>query len=439
MSSAARKLPPQRTGGLTGGNHKSAEGGSRIVFDLSRLLGRAERLAPTGIDRVELAYARHLIATARNRLSFVGWWGRFGLLPDDLAAALVESLDTLWSGNTLERPLQRRAGKIAWQLRCHLIVAGGERPLYSQLHADRGRLVYLLVSHHHLHRPAAITRFKERTGARFLVFVHDLIPIEFPEHVGRRQPERHHRRMDAVARLANSVIVNSADTGIAFRRYFAARNWTIPVVVAPLGIDLGTAPCVGAFDPDRPYFVYVATVEPRKNHSLLLEVWHRLARRLGVDAPRLVLVGRRGWKNKAILASLRRSPLLQSLVDEHTRLPDAALARLLAGACASLYPSFAEGFGLPVAEALALGVPVLCSNLAALREVGQEVPEYLDPDDLAGWEQAIVDYARKGSLRRHAQLTRLAAWRPPSWEDHFRRLQPLIGAGPASVARGQYA
>ena len=235
------------------------------------------------------------------------------------------------------------------------------------------------------------------------------------------------------------MIVNSADTGAAFRRYFAARDWTIPVLVAPLGIDLGTAPGTPTSGSDRPYFIYIATVEPRKNHRLLVKVWQRLVRRLGAEAPRLVLVGRRGWKNKAILGSIRRSPLLQSLVEEHTHLPDAAVARLLAGACASLYPSFAEGFGLPVAEALALGVPVLCSDLPALREVGREAPEYLDPEDLTGWEDAILDYTRNGSLRRQAQLTRLAAWRAPSWEEHFRKLQPLIDAALPEVARRQTA
>jgi glycosyltransferase involved in cell wall biosynthesis len=411
---------------------------SHIIFDLSRLLWRAERLAPTGIDRVELAYARHMIETARNRVSFVGWWGRFGLLPYRHAIAFVKSLDALWSGSYLDRELQNRTGTIAWTLRRHVLLRG-ERPLYSQLHPDRGGLVYLLVSHHHLHRPGIIERFKERTDARFVIFVHDLIPIEFPEHVGWKQPERHHRRMDTVARLADAVIVNSADTGAVFRRYFAARDWTIPVLVAPLGIDLGTAPGTPTSVSDHPYFIYIATVAPRKNHRLLVKVWQRLVRRLGAEAPRLVLVGRQVWKSKAILGSIRRSPLLQSLVEEHTRLPDAAVARLLVGACASLCPSFAEGFGLPVAEALALGVPVLCSDLPALREVGREVPEYLDPEDLRGWEDAILDYARKGSLRRRAQLTRLAAWRAPSWEEHFRKLQPLIDAALPEVARRQRA
>jgi len=74
-----------------------------------------------------------------------------------------------------------------------------------------------------------------------------------------------------------------------------------------------------------------------------------------------------------------------------------------------------------------------------LREVGREVPEYLDPDDLRGWEDAILDYAKNGSLRRQAQLTRLTAWRAPSWEDHFTKLQPLIDAALPEVTRRQRA
>ena len=117
---------------------------SHIVFDLSRLLWRAERLAPTGIDRVELAYARHLIGAPRDRVSFVGWWGRFGLLPYRHAIAFVKSLDALWSGSYFDRELQNRTGAITWMLRRHVLLRG-ERPLYSQLYSDRGGLVYLLV------------------------------------------------------------------------------------------------------------------------------------------------------------------------------------------------------------------------------------------------------------------------------------------------------
>lgn len=401
---------------------------THIFFDLSALLWHAERLAPRGVDRVELAYAKHLITTARDRLSFVGWWGRLGLLPDDHAVALVEALDALWSASFVDPAERYQAAAIARRLRLHVLLRG-ERSLYLRARCAGQRLVYLLVTYR-LHRPPAIERFKERTGARFVCFVHDLIPIELPEHVRWFHTQLHRRRMNSVAQLADLVIVNSADTGAAFRRRFVPVGRTTPVVVAPLGIDLGAATCVHPAASDRPYFICIAAVEPRKNHRLLLDVWHRLAVELGVHAPRLILVGRRGWKNKEIVDTIKRSPTIRSLVDEYNALPDAAVARLLVGACALLYPSLAEGFGLPVAEALALGVPVLCSDLPALREVGREVPEYLDPHDPGGWREAILDYGREGSPRRQAQLTRLSGWHPPSWEEHFKLLQPLIDGLP---------
>jgi glycosyltransferase involved in cell wall biosynthesis len=106
--------------------------------------------------------------------------------------------------------------------------------------------------------------------------------------------------------------------------------------------------------------------------------------------------------------------------------PDDEAARLVQGAQALLLPSFAEGFGFPLVEALALGVPVLCSNLAALRENGGDVPEYLDPLDGLGWRSAVIDYALPASPRRAAQLRRLSGWRAPSWQDHFAAVEALI-------------
>src|SRR5581483_8051415 len=127
-----------------------------------------------------------------------------------------------------------------------------------------------------------------------------------------------------------------------------------------------------------PYFVCVGTIEPRKNHLLLLNVWRRLAERLGAAAPRLVLVGQRGWENEQVIDMIERSPAVRGLVEERNDLSDAAMAKLLAGALA---PSFGEGYGLPLVEALALGVPALASDIPAFREVAGGVAELLDPLD----------------------------------------------------------
>ena len=393
-----------------------------IIFDLSRLMWRATRQSPTGIDRVELAYARHLIAAAPERLSFTGWWHRFALLPKAKAMDLVRILDEIWSG--AGPASQDDAIALAGKLRRHAMLVG-ELPLYFHVSRLGQPMVYLHVSHYRLHRPRPLRRFKRRTDARMVFFVHDLIPISHAEHVAQGDDQEHVERMDAVAALADQVVVNTEGTAAALRRHFAEDGFSVPIAAVPLGIDL-RAPARTAPQAATPYFICIATIESRKNHMLLLKVWERLAATLGDKTPRLVLAGRRGWKHEPVIETIAASPVLRTLVEEHSGISDAAMAGLLAGARALLYPTFAEGFGLPVVEAMTLGVPVLCSDLPELREVGGTVPEFLDPHDPELWLRTILNYAQPHSPAAEAQCWRRQGWRPPSWEAHFAAVQPLI-------------
>ena len=92
-----------------------------------------------------------------------------------------------------------------------------------------------------------------------------------------------------------------------------------------------------------------------------------------------------------------------------------------------LLPSYAEGFGLPLAEALASGIPALCSDIAVFREVGGDVPEYLDPLDLPAWAEAVLEYSRPDSVRRAEQMRRLSQWRAPRWAEHFTIVEQVLG------------
>ncbi len=387
-----------------------------IVLDLSRLLSRAGSATPSGIDRVELAYARHLLAgsttpcfAARNRMNGIG------LVPAAPAKDFVERLAAVWHDGAIgrERPALH---SLAARLRLAALTAGPK--LRRALCESRGGAAYLLVSHQHLDRPRPIARLKATTNARFICLIHDLIPLEFPQLTRPGQTARHQRRIAAVASLTDAVIVNSAATRDALDGRLADRK--MPVVVAPLGVDLArmAVPPADA----TPYFVCVGTIEARKNHSLLLDVWRRLAVERSEQTPRLLLIGRRGFGSETVV---NRLGSLRDVVIERPDMPDKALAALLGGARALLLPSLAEGFGLPVAEALSLGVPVLCSDLPALRESGGGLPDYLAPHDAAAWHQAVVDFITD-SPRRQDQLLRLERWRPPLWSEHFAIVDRLI-------------
>jgi glycosyltransferase involved in cell wall biosynthesis len=232
--------------------------------------------------------------------------------------------------------------------------------------------------------------------------------------------------MTTAARFADAIIVNSHDTAENFSRAFGKGVECPPIVVAPLGLSIGIPPPTGPSLPGSPYFVMIGTIEPRKNHLMILNVWRSLRIVEGSGTPRLVLIGGRGWENENIIDMLERSPFLRGIVEEKPQVSDDEMVQLLRGARALLMPSFGEGYGMPVAEALALGVPALCSDTPALREVGGNVPEYIDPLDGPAWRSAILDYSAADSPRRSAQLTRLASWQPTTWEDHFQKVLALL-------------
>ena len=403
-----------------------------VILDVSRLLFSIRRAAPSGIDRVEMAYARRWAARTPAGCTFVAQSpaGGFSAVPRPALVALLDAIEAAWDGVS---GAQRQAWRAALPLFSQLGLGAGKRALRDALapsgaapNRGAGRSVFLLVSHRALDRAAAIAPLR-RAGAAFVPFVHDLIPLSHPEYARPPQVKRHAARVATVAAMADGVVVNSAATADSLREELAARGLPAPAVaVAPLGIGPRRAAPPMPQREDAPYFVCLGTIEPRKNHLLLLHLWRDLAARLGDRAPRLLLLGRRGWENENILDLLERCAALRGLVRECGTPGDAEVASLLAGSRALLFPSFAEGYGLPLAEALALGVPALCSDLPALREVGGAVPDYLDPLDGAAWRRAVLDYADPASAARAAQLSRLAGWRAPGWDAHFDAVDALL-------------
>jgi glycosyltransferase involved in cell wall biosynthesis len=388
-----------------------------IALDLSRLLSRAGSATPSGIDRVEFAYARYLgtgaashCFVARNML------GGIGLLPIGAVGDFINRLAALWRDGATARE-RRRLATFAQRLR--LAALAGGPALHRLLRKSGAGAVYLLVSHQNLDRSRPIARLKSATGARFVCLIHDLIPLDFPELTHSAQTVRHRARIATVAALADAVIVNSTATREALRAHLGGRD--IPVAEAPLGIDL---PEAAPPDAGVPYFICIGTIERRKNHKLLFDVWRRLAAELGRQTPRLVLIGQRGFGGEEIAGRL---VAMRDIVVECRDLSDTAMVGLLRGARALLLPSLAEGFGLPVVEALAHGVPVLCSDLPALRENGSGVPDYLDPHDEGAWRAAILAFLMESPSRR-AQLARLARWQAPRWPEHFALVERLIAA-----------
>ncbi len=405
---------------------------SVLLLDISRLIWRARRKGPTGIDRVELAYAQHFIATDSQRPAFavLHLLGFVFAIGPAAARAFILELSARWQGNA---PPTRWANlRAILRIYSHLLrgpwVVGPW--LRHKLRDSPGKPVFLVVSHHHVSRDHTIGRIRCVLGVKTVCFLHDLIPIDYPEYFKPGWEQRYHQLAGNVGRLFDAVIANSQETARSLRSCLddgqdnaAAR---LIRVAAPGVRTFQKDPVDSLEQRDRPYFVVLGTIEPRKNHLLLLNLWTRLPALLA-EPPRLLVIGHRGWENEQVVDMLERSRRLRGLVEEHNGLSDAQVGALVHGARALLLPSFAEGFGLPLAEALASGVPVICSDIPVFRELGRDAPEYLDPLDLQLWTDAIVEYTRPDSVRRAAQIERLVHWRAPCWTEHFTTVEHLLG------------
>jgi glycosyltransferase involved in cell wall biosynthesis len=172
---------------------------------------------------------------------------------------------------------------------------------------------------------------------------------------------------------------------------------------------------------DHPFFIQCGTIEPRKNHLVILQVWRELVARHGKAAPKLLLVGVRGWENENIVDLLDRSQALRDHVWEVSGLPTPVLKRLMGSARALLMPSFAEGFGLPVAEAIAVGVRVIASDIPVFHEIADGAFTPIHPIDGEGWRREI---------ERLADLPRAAGPGPgpDRHENFFSTIEAFVGS-----------
>ena len=379
----------------------------RYLVDVTRLIWRrwVGRL-PTGIDRVCLAYLEQYRGDAQAVIQRRGFRR---ILPEAASDRLFEML--LHPRRSVRRDLAR--------------FLASERLRPNPRLSGRGRL-YLNVGHTALQQPGYL-EWTRTADVRPVYMIHDLIPITHPEYCRAGESDRHVERVRNMLASAVGIIGNSQATLDSLSSFADSVAMATPAMIAaPLGTDLRRDGSDLSPPQGPPTFVMLGTIEARKNHLLLLQIWARLVRAQGANAPRLLVIGQRGWECEQVFDLLDRSEVLRGAVVETGRCSDAELDEHLRGARALLFPTLVEGYGLPLVEALALGTPVIASDLPVFHEIGQEVPDFIDPLDGPAWQAAILDYAADHSARRDAQLARLATYRAPGWDDHFARVDAWL-------------
>jgi len=360
-----------------------------LVLDVSRLLTGLRFAGPTGVETLELGLARHLPPGPGLALTP---WGARKVAPATLAR-IADTAARRWRED--ESDVTGQLAGVAAFLAGREVPRPAPRPDASLLSAMRfapsllGRVTSLPTDSVTLHtgffrleQPALFDWKAKRRDIGMIVAFHDILPLTHPDWFRPGEAALHRARLVTALKLADAITVPAKavrDDVAEFALEVGLKLPPLHVVNLPVAARFATATPMAA---DLPYMVIAGTIEPRKNHALLLEVWNRL----GPDAPKLIIAGRRGWANDAVFSALDAKP---ANIMEAPGLSSGTLARLIKGAAALLSPSLDEGFGLPVAEALSAGTPVIAADTPVYRELWGSRTVLVGPQDVDAWVEAV--------------------------------------------------
>jgi glycosyltransferase involved in cell wall biosynthesis len=422
-----------------------------VTYDLSRLLLRSLGTGPNGIDRVDLNLGRYFLGSECQQNCGI-LLNRLGpaVIGNRGAAALLDLVDKAWRENLdladdqtyhalrqslLGPPYQqtqvgysskRIVGPSPSRVTSALRIASILLPQLAILRRVPKGSIFIHTTQFpffHLFR-----WLERRPDVKPVFFIHDLLPIRFREFFTVENANWHQRFLEIFVRYGRAAIVNSEvvkNDVIAFLKTRACNNKQILVAPMPAASIFVRATPVDVELRARPYFVICGTIEPRKNHLLLLKVWQELVRSEGSKAPKLVIIGRRGWNNEEVFDRLDRAPWVSSHVIEVAGLTSNAMRQVVANARALLMPSFAEGYGFPIVEALAIGTPVIASDIAVFREIGGGRINYCKPNDTTSWLKAVRTHAV--SEWRNSESATTEAENQTTWESYSRSIAAFVG------------
>lgn len=428
------------------------QGGRRILLDCTQTIATPRS---AGIPRVVRSIARHAAAAARHQAVLVPVWfdeDRFFSLglsnsgdivapvrpqPVQLHPILVR-LRKLFVPRTIVRAVRRAWRKLRWRI--------GWPPPGEVIEFGPDDTLLLADSSWAVDYWSVVDDARAK-GTRLGIVQYDFIPHTHPELVPKKLPMTFRfwmrnalERADFVAAISESVAVEARDE---LRRSNRDPDGGRPLVRSfRLGADV--KPQAKA-EPPRPElaafvqaggtgpYLTVGTIEPRKNQAILLDAFERIWR----EAPdaRLLVAGFVGWRGDEVVERLRSHPRYGTHLLHFGDLSDAELLYAYRHARALVFPSRAEGYGLPIVEALAHRMRVFASDIPPHREVGQSHCVYFPPQEPAALAAQVVRFERDGVF---AAEEAEGDFSPPTWRRAIEQLMEIaFAAAPAAGRRGR--
>lgn len=391
--------------------------GGRILVDLTTLAHH--KGTPTGMSRVEERLASAFCAVIDIDVQFVYW--------DSKHQRFLH----------IEHEQVRRQQVLGCSERDQLgrVASVSEMTPYGCLSVERGDRLLILGSawmrnQRYVRDVAAL---KIRFGLHLTAAIYDVVQWKHSGWYPKVVADEFISNCRAFIPLADQLIACSDCTRRDVRDFMVAHGIAIPPVqLFRLGDELShfedseqmqhteVAPLEG-----QRFVLFVSTLDYRKNHRLLLELWRRLVNEHGDRAPKLVMVGATGWRGEETLDLIASDAALARHVLLLQGINDSTVDWLYRHCLFTVYPSLYEGWGLPVAESVQKGTFCIASDAGSLPEVAPGFVEYISPLDFVGWYAALVRYCFNAEALK-VKRERLAGYQQTSWQAVANRVSCLI-------------
>lgn len=287
----------------------------------------------------------------------------------------------------------------------------------------------------------AVRAIKTRSDLNLSVLIHDLIQLKFKQYYPNDAWVDFATNIKLLADFTDDFIVNSETTGQDLHAFLRSEGQAFKAITRIRFGDMTDEFGPGyeaaiqnsllakAFAEDD-FVVYVSSLDMRKNHALLVDVWRRLIEERGARVPTLLFIGRNMWRGEEIVQLIGSEDVLKNRIKIMSDVNDHELKWLYQNALFTVYPSFYEGWGLPVAESLSFGTPCLATNKSSVKEICPELTDLLDPYDFKAWVERISYYLDNRQALEHRSAQIKANFNYVEWGDTVTQLVKDLDALP---------
>ena len=403
-----------------------------IAFDISDLAYYyASGNTPTGIQRVQQELAWEFLQSADAKTSFALYDGaaqRWRVIPADWLRSLIASSRTFRGDHESWKEVYGRFRE--------------RMKTFPFRQFQRGEWLLNVGASWSLASYFVQVRHLRRRGVRCAFFLHDCIPVRFPAYFEYHHTIEYSYWLYQIRDTADLVICNSEATRNDYLEIVRPQNvddvkvcrLNASWVSEEISTDAELAASewlseAGLFDEN--FVLSVGTIEPRKNHITLIHVWDRLRTTHTAVCPKLLCVGRVGWKSEAVIMQAKSLGLADSHVLFAGALSDEILSVLYRKCLFTVYPSYCEGWGLPVTESLAAGKVCVTGSSPALVEAGAECAIHVDERSETSLYDAITRFLDAPSALAKAEDAIRERFTTRDWRSIASSLLSIIGSAAA--------